>query len=153
VQGLERVAPGRANTSCFLKLIGLSDDPLPAEWWEKRPEIVDGIWLSAQTDAIERGDILVYYAVGSGRLGGVAEVLYAPATERRAQLPNWPAKRREKPCWWMPVQMLHKIVADASALTGANSAITKVSESINVQTVSSIENIGRSIDLENDPFG
>src|SRR5688500_19299484 len=99
----------------FLKLVGLSDDPPPAVWWEERPEIHEGIWFSKKPQAIERGEILIYYAVGSDRLCGVAKVLQAPATSTKPQPASWPQGRREKLRWWMPVRMLQKIRADVSA--------------------------------------
>src|SRR6266487_2391751 len=58
----------------FLKLVGLSNDPLPPRWWEYRPELMNSIFFSDQFNSspMNTGDILIYYAVRSGRLCGIA---------------------------------------------------------------------------------
>jgi len=83
----------------FLKLVGLSDDPLPANWWEKRPEIRDGVWFGREPKAIQVGDTLIYYAVGTrGRLCAVAEVLEPPTRSHRPPT-DWSAEQRRRFSW------------------------------------------------------
>ena len=100
----------------FLKLVGLSEDPLPREWWTARPEIVDGVFFNRFPSAIGADSTLIYYAVGRGRgcVCGVAKVL-GPATTEFATPESWSEDRRKRFRWRMPVKVLQKIPAAADA--------------------------------------
>jgi hypothetical protein len=104
-----------AGVAYFLKLVGLSEDPLPANWWDERPEIRDGVWFGRRPKAIRVGDTLIYYAVGTrGRLCAVAEVESLP-TKSHPPPADWSAEQRRRFPWWMRVRVAEHIAADDAA--------------------------------------
>jgi hypothetical protein len=99
----------------FLKLVGLSGEPLREEWWVDRPEIVHGIYFGRRPKDMDTGDLLIYYAVGgSGRLCGVATLLASPSQQFTPPA-TWDAARRQKFPWRAAVQMLHKCAVNGDA--------------------------------------
>lgn len=92
----------------FLKLVGMSDDPLPETWWEDRPELVSAVFFSRCPKSIHPHDHLIYYAVGgSKRIVAKAEVL-GDATQDFKLPADWNPRQRSKFTWQMPVRLLSR---------------------------------------------
>lgn len=66
-----------AERSVWLKTIGFTGSPPPNDWWEDG-EREHGVDFPYRPRSIKVGDLLVIYAVGSGHVVGVAEVVSDP---------------------------------------------------------------------------
>jgi len=52
----------------WLKAIGTSKEPLPAQWLKERPDFLTRVTFAKQPKSIKSGDLIVYYAHGHKKI-------------------------------------------------------------------------------------
>jgi hypothetical protein len=100
--------------SYFLKLIGTSEDPLPADWMQTRREVLRGVRFG-QKPPTHKGDLIVYYAVGRKRLCGLLRVASEEPTRENPDSEPWTEGQKRRWRWWIKLLPIVTLPADESA--------------------------------------
>jgi|SRR4051794_21505980 hypothetical protein len=93
----DRVGTGRW---AWLKSVGSADEPLENGWQEKWRYLLKAVWFPKHPRSIRKGDLLVYYAAGRGRLPAVVEVTGDEVQESRDHprySERWPWRMEVRP--------------------------------------------------------
>jgi hypothetical protein len=100
--------------SYFLKMIGTASDPLPTDWIQTRPEVLRGVRFGKKPPT-HKGDMLIYYAVGSQRLVGLFEVISEKPAKENPPSEPWTAAQKYMWPWWVGLKMIAQLPADERA--------------------------------------
>jgi hypothetical protein len=100
----------------WLKYVGETESPLSVLWWTAAPEILTAVYFSARKypKGVTVGNTLIYYAVGRGKIVGVATVM-GLASEAFDRPKHWSLEKRRRFTWAMPVEIAFKCPCDARA--------------------------------------
>src|SRR5438132_2098850 len=100
----------------YLKLIGTAEDPLPVNWIQARPEVLNGVRFGGdKPPPMRKGDVLVYYAVGSQRLVGILDVLSDRPTKDNPPSEPWTPEKKFRWPWWIGLRKRVLLPADERA--------------------------------------
>jgi hypothetical protein len=76
------------NRRYHLKALGGQGDPLADRWAENHPELLSNVWATRQPNALQPGNLLVYYAAGAQKVFAIARITQDGATAPLDPLPG-----------------------------------------------------------------